>query len=81
MFGYFDKKFEAVQNQIDQKCREPPAKRVIHNNYSFKSKGNSLQSKFKSRLKDDIEDILDDQNLHDLTVEALNAILSERYRF
>ena len=38
MFGQFDKKFEAMQNQIDQKYREPPKKRAMHNDYSFKSK-------------------------------------------
>ena len=70
-----------MQNQTDQKYREPPRKRAIHNNCCFKSKGNSLQFKFKSALQDDIEDILHDQNLHKLTVEALNAILSERDRF
>ena len=37
MFGYFDKKFEAMQNQIDQKYREPPKKRAMHKDYSFKS--------------------------------------------
>ena len=26
MFRYFDKKFEVMQNQIDQKYREPPKK-------------------------------------------------------
>ena len=63
MFGYFDKKFEVMQNQIDQKYREPPKKRAMHNDYFFKSKGNSLQFKFNSGLQDDIEDILDEQNL------------------
>ena len=77
MFGYFDKKFEAMQNQIDQKYREPPKKRAMHNDYSFKSKGNSLQFKFNAGLQDDIEDILDNQNLHESTVEALNAIVSK----
>ena len=38
MFEYFDKKFEAMQNQIDQKYREPPQKRAMHNDYSFKVK-------------------------------------------
>ena len=77
MFGYFDKKFEAMQNQIDHKYREPPKKREMHNDHSFKSKGNSLQFKFDAGLQDDIEDILDDQNLHESTVEALNAIASK----
>ena len=77
MFGYFDENFEAIQNQIDQKYREPPKKRAIHNGYSFKSKVNSLQFKFNAGLQDDIEDILDDQNLHESTVEALNAIVSK----
>ena len=27
MFGYFDKKFEAMKNQIDKKYREPPKKK------------------------------------------------------
>ena len=49
----------------------------MHNDYSFKSKGNSSQFKFSSRLQDDIEDIFDDQNLHDSTVEALNTIVSK----
>ena len=77
ILGYFDKKFEAMQNQIDQKYREPPTKRAMHNNYSFKSKGNSLQFSFNAGLQDDIEDILYDQNLHESTVEALNAIVSK----
>ena len=77
IFGYFDKKFEAMQNQIDQKYREPPTKRAMHNNYSFKSKGNSLQFSFNAGLQDDIEDILYNQNLHESTVEALNAIVSK----
>ena len=77
IFGYFDKKFEAMQNQIDQKYREPPTKRAMHNDYSFKSKGNSLQFNFNAGLQDDIEDILYDQNLHESTVEALNAIVSK----
>ena len=77
MSGYFDKKFEAMQNQIDQKYREPPKKRAMHKDYSFKSKGNSLQFKFNAGLQDDIEDILDDQNLHLNTVYALNAIVSK----
>ena len=37
----------------------------MHNDYSFKSKGNSLQFKFNSGLQGDIEDILDEQNLHE----------------
>ena len=77
MFGYFNKKFEAMQNQIDQKYREPPKKRALHNDYSLKIEGNSLQFKFNSRLQNDIEDILDEQNLHESTVEALNAIISK----
>ena len=44
---------------------------------SFKSKGNSLQFNFNAGLQDDIEDILYDQNLHESTVEALNAIVSK----
>ena len=76
MFGYFNKKFEAMRNQIDQKYREPRKKRALHNDYSFKVKGNSLQFKFNSGLQNDIEDILDDQNLYESTVEALNAIVS-----
>ena len=63
MFGYFDKKFEAMENQIDQKHRERPKKRTMLNDYSFKSKVSSLQFKFNAGLQDDIEDILDDQNL------------------
>ena len=74
MFGYFDKKFEAMQNQIDQKYRGPPRKRAMHSDYSFKSKGNSLQFKFNSELQDDIQDILEDQNLRESTVEALKPI-------
>ena len=49
----------------------------MHSDYSFKSKGNSLQFKFNSELQDDIQDILDDKNLHESTVEALNAIVSK----
>ena len=49
----------------------------MHNDYSFKSKGNSLQFKFNAGLQDDIEDILDDENLHEPTVEALGAIVSK----
>ena len=64
MFRYFDKKFEVMQNQIDEKYREPPKKKAMHNDYSFKSKGNYLQLKFNTGLQDDIEDIVDDQNLH-----------------
>ena len=67
MFGYFDKKFEAMQNQIDQKYREPPKKRAMHNEYSFKSKGNSLQFKFNAGL----------QNLNGSTVEGMNVIVSK----
>ena len=67
-----------MQNQIDQKYREPPKKKAMHNNYSFKSKGNSLQLKFNTGLQqDDIEDIVDNQNLHELIVEVLNAIVSK----
>ena len=66
-----------MQNQIDQKYREPLKKRAMHNDYSFKSKGNSLQFKFNAGLQDDIEDILDDQNLKESTVEALNVIVSK----
>ena len=76
MFWYSNKKFEAMQNQIDQKYREPPRKRVIHNDYFFKSKSNSLQFKFNSGLQDHIEDFLD-QNLHGSTVETQNAIVSK----
>ena len=68
MFGYLNKKFEAIQNQIDQKYREPPRKRAMHTDYYFKSKGNSLQFKYNSELQDDIQDILGDQDLHELTV-------------
>ena len=32
----------------------------MHNDYSFKSNGNSLKFIFNSGLQDDIEDILDD---------------------
>ena len=49
----------------------------MHNGYSFKSKGSSLQFKFNAGLQDDIEDILDDQNLRKSTVQALNAIVSK----
>ena len=77
MFRYFDKKFEAMQNQIDQKYREPPKKRAMHNDYSFKSKGNSLQFRFNAGLQYDIQDILDDQNLNGSTVEAINVIVSK----
>ena len=73
MFEYLDIKFFAIQDQIDQKYWEPPRKRTIHNEYSFKSKGSSLQFRFNSGLQDDIEDTLDDQNRHESTVEALNA--------
>ena len=69
MFGHFDKKFETMQNQIDHKYRQPPKKRAMHNDQSFKSKVNSLQFKFDAGLRDDIEDILDDQILHELTVK------------
>ena len=37
----------------------------MYNDYSFKSKCNSLQFKFKSWLQDDIEDIHNDQYLHE----------------
>ena len=77
MFGYFDKKFEAMQNSIDQNYREPSKKRAMHSDYSFKRKGNSLQFKFNARIQDGVEDILDDQNLHESTVEALNTIVSK----
>ena len=73
MFEYLDIKFFAIQDQIDQKYWEPPRKRTIHNEYSFKSKGSSLQFRFNSGLQHDIEDTLDDQNRHESTVEALNA--------
>ena len=66
-----------MQNQIDQKYSEPPTKRAMHNDYFFKSKGNSLQFNFNAGLQDNIEDILYDQNLHESTVEALNAIVSK----
>ena len=66
-----------MQNQIDQKYREPSRKRAMHNDYSFKSKGNSLQFKFNSGLQGDIEDILDEQNLHESNVETFNAIVSK----
>ena len=49
-----------MQNQIHQKYREAPKKRAMHNDYSFKSNGNSLKFIFNSGLQDDIEDILDD---------------------
>ena len=55
--GHFDKKFEAMQNQINQKCRELPRSRVIHKDYSFKSKDNFLQFTFSSGLEDDLKDI------------------------
>ena len=52
MFGCSDKKFEVVQNQIDQKYREPPGKMAVYNDGYFKRKGNSsLQFKFSSELK------------------------------
>ena len=66
-----------MQNQIDQKYREPPKKRAMHNDYSFKSKGNSLQFRFNAGLQYDIQDILDDQNLNGSTVEAINVIVSK----
>ena len=75
MFGYFDKKLEAMQNQIDQKYREPLRKRAIHNDY-FKSKVNFQQFKFNSGLQENIKDIHDD-HLHESTVEALKAIVSK----
>ena len=37
----------------------------MYNDYSFKNKCNSLQFKFKSWLQDDIEDIHNDQYLHE----------------
>ena len=52
-------------------------KKAKHNNYSFKRKGNSLQFKFNSGLQDKIEDIFEDENLYDLTVEALSTIVSK----
>ena len=66
-----------MENQIDQKHRKRPKKRTMHNDYSFKSKGSSLQFKFNAGLQDDIEDILDDQNLRKSTVQALNSIVSK----
>ena len=65
-----------MQNHINQKDREPRQKGLMHIDYSFKIKGNSLQFKFNSGLQDDTEGILDDQNLHESTVEALSAIVS-----
>ena len=59
MFGYFNKKFEAMQNQIDQKYREPPRRRTMQNEFPFKSKSNSLQFKLNSGLQDDMEKIPD----------------------
>lgn len=54
MFGCSDQKFEVVQNQIDQKYREPPGKMAVYNDGYFKRKGNSsLQFKFSSELKDE----------------------------
>ena len=50
-------------------------KKAKHNYFSFKRKGNSLQFKFNSGLQDKIEDIFEDQNLYELTVEALNIIV------
>ena len=76
MFGYLDKKFDAIQNQIDQKYSKSLKKRAIHNHYSFKSNGNSLQFKFNSGLQDEIEDILNEHNLHESTNEALNTNVS-----
>ena len=70
MFEYLNRKFFAIRDQIDQKYWEPPRK---HNDYSFKSKGSSLQFRFNSGLQHDIEDTLDDQNCHESTVEALKA--------
>ena len=49
----------------------------MHNEYSFKSKGNSLQFKFNAGLQNDIQDILDDQNLNGSTVEGMNVIVSK----
>ena len=70
MFSCFNKKFDVVQNQIDQKYREPPGKMLVYNDCYFKHKGNSsLQFKFNSELKDDIKDILDNHHLYDTTVE------------
>ena len=60
--GYFDQKFKAMQNQIDKKYWEPPRKRAIHNDYYFKSKGNSLQLKFKSVSSSLLVQILARQN-------------------
>ena len=54
---HFDKRFEAMQSRINQKCRELRRSRVIHKDYSFKSKDNSLQFKFSSGLQDDLKDI------------------------
>lgn len=47
---------------------------AVHNDYSFNSKGNSLQFKFNWGLQNNNDDILDDQNLHESTIEALNII-------
>ena len=44
---------------------------------SFKSKSDSLQFSSTLDYKGDIEDILDEQNLHESTVEALNDIVSK----
>lgn len=52
-------------------------KKAKHNYYSFKRKGSSLQFKFNSGLQDKIEDIFEDENLYDLTVEALSTIVSK----
>ena len=35
ILGYFNKTFEAMQNQINQKYNEPLRKSAVHNDYSF----------------------------------------------
>ena len=70
-----------MQNQIDPKYKKPQRKREVIYDYSSKSTGNSLQFKFNSGLQDDIEDILEDHNLDESTVEDLKpnvSIISKR---
>ena len=50
-------------------------KKAIHSDYSFKVKLFFYNS--NSGLQYDTQEILDDQNLHESTIEALNAIVSE----
>ena len=47
-----------MQNQIDQKHKEPWRKRAIHNDYSSKSK-------VTSGTQDHIDDIFDGQSRHE----------------